>query len=256
MHPSAVVDPRAKLAGDVAIGAYAVVGPDVELAEGVELGSHALVTGRTTLGPRTRVFPFAVVGEEPQDKSFSGEPSELRIGADNVIREHCSIHTGTRKGGGVTSLGDDNLLMNSVHVGHDARIGSHCILASFSGVAGHVEVADHAVLGAYTGVHQFCRIGESAMLAGGSKCAQDVPPFALVHGDRATLKGLNRIGLRRRGFSADQIRALHHAYHLIFYSKLRLEPALARVRAELAGSPEVERLARFLETSERGFCRT
>ena len=250
------MDPRAKLAGDVTIGAYAVVGPDVELADGVWLGPHALVVGRTSVGPRTRIFSFAVVGEDPQDKSFSGETSELRIGADNVIREHASIHTGTRKGGSITSIGDDNLLMNSVHVGHDARIGSHCILASFSGVAGHVVVEDFAVLGAYTGVHQFCRIGESAMVAGGSKCAQDVPPFALVHGDRAVLKGINRLGLRRRGFSRAQIAAVHHAYHLIFSSKLRLEPALARVREELAGSPEVERLVGFLVSSSRGFCRS
>jgi UDP-N-acetylglucosamine acyltransferase len=250
------VDPRAKLAADVTIGAYAVVGPDVELADGVRLGPHALVTGRTSVGPRTRIFSFAVVGEDPQDKSFSGETSELRIGADNVIREHASIHTGTRKGGSVTSVGDDNLLMNHVHVGHDAHIGSHTILASFSGVAGHVVVEDFAVLGAYTGVHQFCRIGESAMVAGGSKCAQDVPPFALVHGDRATLKGINRVGLRRRGFSRAQIAAVHHAYHLIFSSKLRLEPALRRVREELAGSAEVERLVRFLASSARGFCRS
>lgn len=249
------MDPRAKLAGDVAIGAYAVVGPEVELAEGVWLGPHALVVGRTSVGPRTRVFSFAVVGEEPQDKSFSGETSELRIGADNVIREHCSLHTGTRKGGRITSLGDDNLLMNCVHVGHDAQIGSHCILASYSGLAGHVVVEDHAVLGAYTGVHQFCRIGESAMAAGGSKCAQDVPPFALVHGDRAVLKGVNAVGMRRRGFSPGQIAAVHRAYHLIFSSRLRLEPALARVRAELGDSAEVARLVRFLESSERGFCR-
>jgi UDP-N-acetylglucosamine acyltransferase len=255
VHPSAVVDPRAKLAGDVAIGAYAVVGPDVELAEGVELGPHALVTGRTTLGPRTRVFPFAVVGEEPQDKSFSGEPSELRIGADNVIREHCSIHTGTRKGGGVTSLGDDNLLMNSVHVGHDARIGSHCILASFSGVAGHVEVADHAVLGAYTGVHQFARVGESVMTAANSMLSQDAPPFAMVAGDRARIVGLNVVGVRRRGLSDEAVRALKHAFHLLFASKLRLETALARVREELPDAPEVARLVRFLEGSTRGFCR-
>ncbi len=250
-----MVDPRAKLADPVAIGACAVVGPDVELAEGVELGPHAYVTGRTSVGPRTRIFAFAVVGEEPQDKSFSGEASQLVIGADNVIREHCSLHTGTRKGGGTTRIGDDNLLMNSVHVGHDAQIGSHCILASYSAVAGHVGVEDFAVLGAYTGVHQFCRIGESAMAAGGSKCAQDVPPYALVHGDRARLKGINVVGLRRRGFSGAQIAALRHAYHLIFLSKLRLEPALARVREELGRSPEVAHLLRFLESSERGFCR-
>jgi UDP-N-acetylglucosamine acyltransferase len=255
VHRRAEVDPGAKLASGVRVAAFAVVGPEVELAEEVWIGPHAVVTGRTRVGPRTRIYSFALVGEDPQDRSFSGESAELVVGADNVIREHCSLHVGTRKGGGVTSLGDDNLLMNGVHVGHDARIGSHCILASFSAVAGHVVIEDHAVLGGYSGVHQFCRIGESAMVAAGSKCAQDVPPFALVHGDRARLAGLNAIGMRRRGLGAGERAAIKHAYHLLFGSRLRLPAALERVRAELPDSPEVERLARFLETSERGFCR-
>lgn len=255
IHPSAAVDPRAKLAQDVEVGAFAFVGPDVELAEGAWLGPYAYVTGRTTIGPRTRIFSFAVVGEDPQDKSFSGEITQLVIGADNVIREHCAIHSGTRKGGGLTRIGDDNLLMNSVHVGHDAQIGSHCILATFTAIAGHVEIHDHAVLGAYTGVHQFARIGESAMAAASSKCSQDVPPFGLVSGDRAHLSGINVLGMRRRGFSKEQIGAVKHAYHLVFASKLRLAPALERVRAELPDSEEVARLVAFLESSERGFCR-
>jgi UDP-N-acetylglucosamine acyltransferase len=145
--------------------------------------------------------------------------------------------------------------MNSVHVGHDASIGSHCIVATYTGIAGHVSIEDHAVLGAFTGVHQFGRIGESAMLAAGSKCALDVPPFALVHGDRARLAGINVVGMRRRGFDRQQISAVKRAYHLIFHSRLRLEPALERVREELADSPEAMRLVRFLETSKRGFCR-
>ena len=193
VHPRAEVDPGAKLAQSAAVGAFAVVGPEVELADDVWIGPHAYLTGRTTVGPGTSIFSFAVVGEDPQDKSFTGETSELLIGAGNVIREHCSIHTGTRKGGRVTRIGDDNLFMNSVHVGHDAEIGSHCILATFCAVAGHVVVEDYAVLGGYTGVHQYARVGESAMLAAGSKCTQDVPPFALVRGDRARLAGLNVI---------------------------------------------------------------
>ncbi|MEN8182452.1 MAG: acyl-ACP--UDP-N-acetylglucosamine O-acyltransferase [Myxococcota bacterium] len=255
VHPRAEVDPSAKLAQSAEVGAFATVGPEVELAEDTWVGPHAHVTGRTTVGAGTRIFSFAVVGEDPQDKSFSGETSELLIGRGNVIREHCSIHTGTRKGGRLTRIGDDNLFMNSVHVGHDAVIGSHCIVATFCAIAGHVVIEDHAVLGAYTGVHQLCRVGESAMAAGGSKCSQDVPPFSLVHGDRARLAGLNVIGMRRRNFSRQQIAAVKRAYHLIFSSKLRLEEALSRVREELPDSAEVERLLRFLESSERGFCR-
>jgi UDP-N-acetylglucosamine acyltransferase len=255
VHPRADVDPAAKLAQSAAVGAFAVVGPEVELADDTWIGPHAYVTGRTTVGPGTRIFSFAVVGEDPQDKSFAGETSELLIGAGNVIREHCSIHTGTRKGGRVTRIGDDNLFMNSVHVGHDAEIGSHCILATFCAVAGHVMIEDHAVLGGYTGLHQYGRVGESAMVAAGSKCAQDVPPFALVRGDRARLAGINVIGMKRRGFSREQRAAVKRAYHLIFSSKLRLPDALARVREELRGVPEVERLLAFLESSTRGFCR-
>ena len=255
VHPRAEVDPGAKLALSATVGPFAVVGPEVELADDVWIGPHAYVTGRTTVGPGTRIYSFAVVGEDPQDKSFSGETSELLIGAANVIREHCSIHTGTRKGGRVTRIGDDNLFMNSVHVGHDAEIGSHCILATFCAVAGHAVIEDHAVLGGYTGVHQYGRVGESAMVAAGSKCSQDVPPFALVRGDRARLAGLNVIGMRRRGFSREQLAAVKRAYHLIFSSKLRLPEALVRVREELEGVPEVERLLAFLEASTRGFCR-
>jgi UDP-N-acetylglucosamine acyltransferase len=255
VHPTAQVDPRARLGDGVRIGAYAVVGPEVSLAEGVELHAHALVTGRTRIGPRTRIFPFAAVGGEPQDKGFAGEPTQLEIGADNVIREHVTIHVGTPRGGGCTRLGDDNLIMNGSHVAHDCQIGSHVIIASFSGLAGHVTVDDYAVLGAYTGVHQFGHVGESVMCAADAKLSLDAPPFSMVAGDRARLVGLNTIGIKRRGFPPETLHALKRAFHLIFTSKLRLEPALARVRAELGDSPEVARLVRFLEKSERGFCR-
>jgi UDP-N-acetylglucosamine acyltransferase len=162
---------------------------------------------------------------------------------------------GTQKGGGCTEIGDDNLIMNGVHVAHDCRVGSHTILATYSALAGHVVVEDFAVLGGYTGVHQFTRIGESVMTAANAKVAQDVPPFSMVAGDRARLVGLNSVGLKRRGFSAQALRDIKRAFHLIFGSKLRLEPALERVRAELGGSPEVSRLVAFLEKSQRGFCR-
>lgn len=255
IHPTAQVDARARLAAGVTVGACSVVDGEVSLGEGVEIGPHVVVTGRTRIGARTRVFPFTAIGGEPQDKGFQGEPTELEIGADNVIREHVTIHLGTKKGGGCTRVGDDNLIMNGVHVAHDCQIGSHTIIASFSGLAGHVAVDDYAVLGAYTGVHQFCRVGESVMCAGNAKLSLDAPPFSMVAGDRARFVGINAVGMKRRGLSAETIAAVKRAYHLLFASKLRLEPALTRVREELGDSPEVTRLVRFIEKSERGFCR-
>jgi len=255
IHPAAVVEPGAKLAEDVEIGAQAYVGAEVELASGVVLRPHAHVTGRTTIGEGSRVFPFAVLGEEPQDHSFSGESTELVIGRRTTIREHAVIHVGTRKGGGCTRIGDDTMVMNGVHIGHDGQVGSHVIIASLCAIAGHVRIEDYAVVGGLTGIHQFARVGESAMVAATSAVSQDVPPFALVAGDRARLSGLNVVGLRRRGFPPETRRQLHHAYHLVFHSKLRFAAAAERVRAEIQGCPEVERLLRFLETSERGFVR-
>jgi UDP-N-acetylglucosamine acyltransferase len=255
IHPTAVIDPGAKLADDVEIGAFVVVGPGVELEKGVVLRPHCHVWGSTRIGPGTRVFPFAALGEEPQDKSFSGETTRLEIGRDNVIREHVTIHVGTERGGGCTRIGDDNLLMNGVHVGHDTQIGSHCIVASLSAIAGHVEVQDYAVIGGLSGVHQFARIGESAMVAAKSGVTKDAPPFSIVAGERATTRGVNAVGLRRRNFPEEVRREIKRVFHVVFYSKLRVEPALAQLRAEGLRSPEALRLLAFLERSERGFSR-
>lgn len=255
IHPTAVVDPGAKLAEGAWIGPLCVVGPDVELASGVELRSHVHVWGRTRIGAGTRVFPFAVLGEEPQDKSFSGETTRLEIGRDNVIREHVTMHVGTPAGGGCTRIGDDNLIMTTVHVGHDTHIGSHCIVASQCGIAGHVEVQDYAVIGGLCGVHQFTRIGESAMVAALSGVTKDAPPFAIVAGERATTRGVNAVGLRRRGFSERERHEIKRAFHILFDSKLRVELALARVRGEGLESAPVRRLLAFLESSQRGFSR-
>jgi UDP-N-acetylglucosamine acyltransferase len=255
IHPSAVVDPAAKLADDVEIGACAVVGPEVELAAGVELRPHAHVCGRTRIGEGTRIFPFAVVGEEPQDKSFTGETTELLVGRDNVIREHTTIHVGTRKGGGCTRIGDDNFIMNGVHVGHDTQIASHCIIASHCALGGHVVIEDYAVVGGLSGIHQFARIGESVMVAAMSGVSKDAPPFSLVSGARARVSGINVVGLRRRGFSSEVRAEIKHAFHILFNSKLRLEVALERVRAERFECAEVARLLHFLENSKRGFSR-
>ncbi len=255
IHPTAIVDPAAKVADDVEVGPLSCVGPGVELGPGVVVGSQVSILGCTRVGPRTRIHPFAAIGGDPQDKSFAGERTRLEIGADNVIREHVTIHVGTPQGGGCTRIGDDNLIMNSAHVAHDCQVGSHAIIASFVGLAGHVVVEDHAVLGAYTGVHQFARVGESVMTAANSMLSQDAAPFAMVAGDRARLVGLNIVGLRRRELSAAAVPSLKRAFHLLFASKLRLDVAVARIRDELPDAPEVERLLRFLESSTRGFCR-
>jgi UDP-N-acetylglucosamine acyltransferase len=255
VHSTAIVEAGALLAHDVQVGPYVVIGPEVELCEGVEVGAHVAVIGRTRIDRGTKIHPFACIGGEPQDNSFAGESTRLDIGADNVIREHATIHVGTPQGGGCTRIGHDNLIMNSAHIAHDCQIGSHCIIASFSGLAGHVTVGDHAVLGAYTGVHQFSRVGESVMAASNAKLSRDAPPFSLVAGDRARLVGLNSIGLRRRQLSNQTIRSLKHAFHILFHSRLLLKPALARAREEVGDSPEVQRLISFLEKSERGFCR-
>jgi UDP-N-acetylglucosamine acyltransferase len=255
IHPSAVVDRRAKLADDAVIGPYCTVGPEVELGPGVVLKSHVHVTGQTTLGARTRVFPFVVLGEEPQDKPYAGEETALAIGADNVIREHASIHVGTPRGGGCTRIGDDNLIMNGVHIGHDAQIGSNITVASHVAIAGHACIGDYAVIGGLSGIHQFARVGESAMVGALSGVTLDAPPFSLVSGERAKLRGLNVVGLRRRGIAAQIREELKRAYHILFHSKLRLAPALERARAERFASDEVRRLLAFFDSSERGVSR-
>jgi UDP-N-acetylglucosamine acyltransferase len=255
IHPTAVVDPGAKLADDVVVGALCVVDGEVELGPGVELGPQVLVTGRTRVGARTRIFPFSAVGVPPQTQGFDGRAGELVIGADNVIREHASLHLGLPEWGGQTAIGDHNLIMNGVHVAHDCRIGSHCVLSAQTVLGGHVLVEDHAVLGGMTAVHQFVRIGESAFSAGGAMVAQDVPPFARVAGDRARFVGVNRINLERRGFPPERIATIKHAFHLLLHSKLRFEEACRRVEKECDGSRDVAHLLAFVRSTERGFTR-
>jgi UDP-N-acetylglucosamine acyltransferase len=254
IHPTAVVDPGAKLADDVELGPYCVVGGGVELDRGVRIGSHVVIAGRTSIGPRTRVFPFSAIGEAPQVLESEGG-SGLAIGADNVIREFCSIHAGSAAGGEGTRIGDGNFLLNNVHVAHDCRIGDGCVLASSTGLAGHVVVEDHAVVGAMVGVHQFCRIGEQSFTGAATRLSKDVLPFSRVAGQRAHWIGVNSVGLRRRSFAPEKIAELRRAFRVLLQSKLRLEAALERVRREHAGSPEVERLLGFIAASRRGITR-
>ncbi len=255
VHPTAVVETGAVLADGVQVGPLAVIGADVELGPGVEVGAHAVVLGPTKVGAGTRIFPHACVGAEPQIVGPPAHETRLEIGEANVLREHVTIHRGSHGGGGVTRLGDRNYLMNGTHVAHDCIVGDDCTIASFCGLAGHVEVGGHAVLGAYTGVHQHCRIGESAMTAAGSKATKDVAPFVTAAGDRARLVGLNLVGLRRRGFTTDEIGALKRAVRLVFHAGLRVDEALARIEAEGIGTPHVRMLTEFVRKSQRGVVR-
>ena len=255
IHPSAVIDPSAELASNVEIGPYVVVGPHIRLAESVVLRPHSHVTGHTEIGRETEIYSFASVGEVPQDKKYKGEPTRLVIGERNTIREYVTLHPGTAGGGGVTSVGDDNLLMIGTHVGHDCHLGSHIIIANNVALAGHVRIEDYAVLGASSNVHQFCRIGESAMVGAMTGVGQDVAPFTIAQGIPARLRVINRINMERRDFTPERIAAVERAYRLIFRSGLRPYDAFARVRSELADSLDAEHMVAFLEKSERGFCR-
>lgn len=216
VHASAIVDPKARLAADVTIGPYCVVGPDVELAQGVQLASHVVIDGRTRIGERTRVFPFACIGLPPQDIKYQGEPSELVVGADNTIREYVTMNPGTTGGGMRTVIGSGGLFMVGAHIAHDCQIGDHVIMANNATLAGHVHIGDYAVLGGLSAVHQFVRVGRHAMVGGMSGVEHDVIPYGSAIGDRAHLSGLNVVGLKRRGFGREAIHVLRNAYRLLF----------------------------------------
>ena len=216
IHPTAVIEDGAELGADVEIGPYSVVGPEVRIGDGVRLHSHVVVGGRTTIGPQTEIFPFASIGLAPQDLKFSGEESELIIGARNQIREHVTMNPGTSGGGLQTRVGDDCLFMVGAHVAHDCIVGNHVILANNATIAGHVMVGDFAIIGGLSAVHQFVRIGAHAMIGGMSGIEQDLIPYGQAQGDRARLRGLNLVGLQRRDFSHDGISNLRTAYRLLF----------------------------------------
>lgn len=216
IHPSAIVDPAAKLGEGVDIGPFCVVGADVTLGDGVRLVSHVAIDGRTSIGAETVIYPFASIGHRPQDLKFHGEPSELVIGARNQIREHVTMNPGTEGGGMITRVGNDGLFMMGSHVAHDCIVGDHVIMANNATLGGHVTLGDYVIIGGLSAVRQFVRIGSHAMIGGMSGVENDVIPFGLVMGDRARLAGLNLVGLERRGFGKDDIHALRAAYRMLF----------------------------------------
>ena len=235
------------------VGPGAVIGAEVRIDAGTWIGPYAVIEGRTTIGKRNQIFQFASVGAAPQDLKYRGEPSRLEIGDDNRIREFTTIHRGTEGGGMLTRIGNHVLVMNYVHIAHDCIIGDHCILANSTEVAGHCVLEEWVVSAGMCGIHQFSRIGAHAMLAAGSKVAQDVPPYAMVAGgERARLVGVNTIGLERRGFDAETVAAVRAAFRTLFYSKLLRDEAIRQVLDEHGARPEVRRLIDFIRASERG----
>ena len=252
IHETAIVSREADIGEDCYIGPFSVIGENVTLGRGVRLDSHVVVDGTTSIGEETRVFPFVSIGLAPQDLKYAGEPTATEIGRRNQIREFVTIHRGTEGGGGLTKIGDDNLLMAQAHVAHDCQIGNEVIMANAATLAGHVEIADRANVGAYSGVHQFCRIGIEAFVGGYSVVVKDAPPYAIIQGNHARCFGLNRVGMKRRGYSKDTIEKLHRAYHLLLSAKLNTTQAVEKIKAEITGSPEVDILIDFIETSKRG----
>jgi UDP-N-acetylglucosamine acyltransferase len=252
IHPSAIVSENAAIGSDCVIGPFCVIGDAVTLGDRVRLDSHVVVDGNTTIGDETHAFPFVSIGHAPQDLKYAGEPTAVEIGKRNHIREFVTVHRGTAGGGGTTRIGDDNLLMAQAHVAHDCQLGNEIIMANAATLAGHVEIADRASVGAYSGVHQFCRIGYEAFVGGYSVVVKDAMPFAIIQGNHAKCYGLNRLGMRRRGYSKETIEKLNHAFHLLLSAKMNTTQAVERIRAEITDCKEVDLLTRFIDESKRG----
>jgi UDP-N-acetylglucosamine acyltransferase len=252
IHSSSVVSPRALVGRNCYIGPYSIVGDEVTLGDNVRLESHCVVDGKTFIGDETHVFPFVSIGLASQDLKYKGEAAETRIGRKCSIREFVTIHRGTEGGGRLTKTGDGCLIMAQAHIAHDCILGDKVIMANGATLAGHVSVEDGANIGAYSGVHQFCRVGREAYVGGYSVVVKDALPFALSVGNHAKCYGLNITGMKRRGYSPEVIKRLHHAFHLLLSSKLNTTQAIEAIRAEIKDSPEVDELLRFIETSERG----
>lgn len=255
IHPSAIVDPRARIDTDVEIGAYAVIGPGVAIGTGTRVGPHVVIEGDTAIGRGNRIYQFCSIGKVPQDKKYAGEPTRLVIGDRNTIHEFCSIHIGTVQDGGLTKIGDDCWIMAYSHVAHDCRIGNDVILANSAQLAGHVHVGDHSILGGLTGVHQFVKIGAHCITGGGTILFQDLPPYVMAQGNPAAPHGINAEGLKRRGFAAEAINAIKRAYRTLYRSGLSLAEARIAIEVDARTEPALEPLSSFLAAATRGILR-
>ena len=255
VHETAIIAASAELADDVEIGPYSIIGDDVRIGSGTRIGPHVVVMGPTRIGRDNRIYQFASIGDDPQDKKYAGEPTRLEIGDRNTIREYCTISRGTVQDEGVTRLGDDNWIMAYVHIAHDCRIGSQTILANNATLAGHVHVGDWAIFAGFSGAHQFCRVGAHSFLGMYCGANRDVPAYTMMAGQPAEPRGINSEGLRRRGFSPEQIRNIKNAYRIVFRRGLKLAEAVERIEALVPAQPELALFLDSLRTSDRGLAR-
>jgi UDP-N-acetylglucosamine acyltransferase len=255
IHPTAIVSPHAKVGKDVEIGAYTIIGEDVTIGDGTTIGPHTVIEPHVAIGPQCRIFQFAAIGAIPQDLKFGGEKSVVEIGPNVTIREFVTIHRGTEAGGGITKIGEKSFLMAYTHVAHDCKVGTMVVLANNTTLAGHITIGDYATVGGLVAIHQFVRVGDYAFVGGKSAVVKDVPPYVIAAGDRAVLHGLNRVGLKRHGFSSNSLTALKKTYRILFRYGLTLNEAIERVHAQVELVPEVKNLITFIQQSSRGVTR-
>jgi len=255
IHPTAVIAPDAALAADVQVGAYTVIGSGVEIGPGTRVGPHVVIQGPTRIGAENRIFQFASIGDAPQDKKYRDEPTRLEIGDRNVVRECVTLNRGTTKDAGVTRIGNDNLFMAYTHVAHDCQVGDNCVFANCSTLAGHVQLGDWVIMGGFSGVHQFCKVGAHAFIANNAAVTRDVPPYIMTVGQPAAAHSINSEGLKRRGFTPEQIRNLRNAFRLLYRSGLKLADAQRELKALAIEQPELAALVEFLPQSTRSIVR-
>jgi UDP-N-acetylglucosamine acyltransferase len=255
IHPTALIDPGAKIHASVQIGAYSLVGADVEIGEGTVIGSHCVINGPCRIGKGNKIYSHAAIGGDPQDKKYHGERGELIIGDNNTIREFTTFNRGTADGGGSTRIGDDNWIMAYVHIAHDCQVGSHTIFANNATLAGHAEVGDWVILGGFSAIHQFCKIGAHAFIGMGSLINADVPPFVMTSSTYAGARTINAEGLKRRGFSNDRIRQIKAAYRSVYMAGKSLDEAKTELRAMADTSDDVRMMLAFIDASNRGILR-
>ena len=255
IHPTAIIDESARIADDCEIGPYSIIGPGVEIDTGCRIASHVVINGPTRIGKNNRVFQFASLGEAPQDLKYDGEPTRLEIGNNNIIREYATMNRGTVAGGGVTKVGNDNLFMAYTHVAHDCLIANHTIFSNGASLAGHVLVGDYVILGGFSLVHQFSEIGAHAFTGMGTAVNRDVPPYVMASGNHANAIGINKNGLKRRGFSDEVVGALHKAFMLLIKQRGSREEALQQTQLLVEQFPEVKEFVGFITSSKRGVVR-
>lgn len=256
IHSTAIIDPKAQLDSSVIVGPYSVIGANVYIDAGTRIESHVVLKGPTRIGKSNRICQFTSLGEDPQDKKYNHEPDcWLEIGDNNEIREYCTMNRGTQQGGGLTRIGNDNWIMAYTHFAHDCHVGNHTVFSNGASIAGHVHIGNHVILGGFTGVHQFCAMGDHSFAGASSIIFKDVPPYVTVWGNRAEPYGINKEGLRRRGFSAETINQLFRAYKIIYRQNNTVEEAIQQLQAMQAECPEVTTLIEFLQNSSRGIAR-